>query len=246
MTQETPDELFKDLSHFIQSDPESKRPWVKEHFMDAVAGDVEAAADLAYSLKYTRADLVTWFKIKFDLGDISQPVFGAVLRTTYQMGNIFGGFRNLNIPTSEVVQMFQVAGPHVMTPEDLMTFHDLPEEIPVFRGCIGSARAAQHSLSWTTQRYVGEKFADLHTTYDHQEGVVYSGIARRTDVLAYFSNRDEFEIVCRPFGVKSLTQLPVRPTEEREGPTWAEQMRKFQADVHAGIENKLAARKIAA
>ena len=78
-----------------------------------------------------------------------------------------------------------------------------------------------------------------------QGQVVYSGSAGKAEVLAYFSDRDEFEIVCRPLGVDRLTRLPVRPAEERDGPTWAEQMRKFQAEIRAGID-KLAARKIAA
>jgi hypothetical protein len=246
MTHDTPEKLFAHFVYCLERDPELAKPWVKEHLMGAVAGDVESAESLAYCLKYTRAHLVTWFKIKYDSGDISLLVFGAVLRATYQDGNIFGGFRNLNIPTHEVVQMFEAAGPHVMKPEDLTTFQEMPEEIPVFRGCIGSARAAQHSLSWTTQRYMGEKFADLHATYDKEEGVVYSGIVQSKDVLAYFSDRDEYEVVCRPRSVKHLAQIPVRAAEEREGPTWAEQMQKFQADVHKALEKRLASRKIAA
>jgi hypothetical protein len=101
-------------------------------------------------------------------------------------------------------------------------------------------------LSWTTQRYMGEEFAELHANYDRQEGVVYSGIVQSKNVLAYFSGRHEFEVICRPLGVKRLVQLPVRPAEERDGPTPAEKTLRLKVDLQVLREKKLAARKFAA
>ena len=162
------------------------------------------AESLAWCLKRSCAIVVTWFRVKYARGDIPRAVFATVRRTTYTSGKIFGGFRDLGIPTYAVVSMFTKAGPDVMRDEDRETLSRLPSRFSVYRGTIGTGRQALWSLSWTTQQSVAATFAGLHHAYDNKPGVVFTGTVSKIDVLAYFSDRQESEVVVRPCRVRGI------------------------------------------
>lgn len=80
----------------------------------------------------------------------------------------------------------------VMNQEEKAFFDDLPDEFTVYRG------QDKHWLdigwSWTLSKDVAQFFADRGVN----EGVVLTMNIKKTDVIAYFNDREEQEIVICP------------------------------------------------
>ena len=87
----------------------------------------------------------------------------------------------------------------LMNDDDKKEFKKLGHVIAIYRGCW---KANQEGYSWTINRSVAEKFAKRHAP-DGQPLVV-SGIANSADVIAYFTGREEQEIVIYPWKVTNI------------------------------------------
>lgn len=98
---------------------------------------------------------------------------------------------DVNVSRNEFVQFFWKARKKwLMDKAEYKFYKELPEEITVYRGTIKGARHLL-GLSWTLDYEKAKWFA----TRWNKEGVIYKGIIRKEDVLAYFSRRDESEVV---------------------------------------------------
>lgn len=82
---------------------------------------------------------------------------------------------------------------HLMDEEELAEFDALPERITVYRGCIADLN--EDGLSWTLERKTASWFARRFAGLREGEPRVLVGTVDKADVIAYFTSRNEAEIV---------------------------------------------------
>lgn len=102
-----------------------------------------------------------------------------------------------NVSKTKLIKMFNKADKHfLMDEDDLHTYNNLPEQITVYRGFSNRHNRTniKHGLSWTTNLETAEWFANRLS----DNGFIFKATALKKDVLAYFNNRNEYEIVIDP------------------------------------------------
>ena len=172
----------------------------RRYFSDAVEGDDDAATSLVFLLNYHRPHIAWAFFQLCRLGHVTRRQFGRVFGSVYTDGKFFGYFSPAGYKPREVVQMFELADPRdVMELGEFEVFASLPDAISIFRGTAGqTSKSVRYDMSWTRDRNVAVKFARWHKVDQSEPGQVWAGQVKRSDVLAYFSDRNEDEIVVRP------------------------------------------------
>ena len=123
---------------------------------------------------------------------------------------------DVNVSTREFIEYFQRAHKEWLMDEDEYEFYkNLPEEITVYRG---TGKGARHllGLSWTLDYEKAKWFA----TRWNKKGVIYKGKILKENVLAYFSRRNESEVV---IDVGKLIDVEEVPYEFNEGDNCDEQ-----------------------
>ena len=117
---------------------------------------------------------------------------------------------DVNVSTNEFIRYFNKAQKDwLMDEEEYKFYKNLPEKITVYRG---TGKGVRHllGLSWTLDYKKAKWFA----TRWNKEGVIYKGIIRKEHVLAYFSRRNESEVV---IDVGKLIDVEEVPIELNEG-----------------------------
>lgn len=117
---------------------------------------------------------------------------------------------DVNVSTNEFIRYFNKAQKEwLMDEEEYKFYKDLPEKITVYRG---TGKGARHllGLSWTLDYKKAKWFA----TRWGRKGVLYKGVIRKENVLAYFSRRSESEVV---IDVGKLIDVEEVPIELNEG-----------------------------
>lgn len=123
---------------------------------------------------------------------------------------------DVNVSQNEFIRFFQMARKDkLMDTEEFKVYRSLPQEITVYRG---TGRGARHllGLSWTLDYEKAKWFA----TRWNKKGVIYKGKIRKENVLAYFSRRNESEVV---IDVGKLIDVEEIPYESEEGDNCDEQ-----------------------
>jgi len=97
-----------------------------------------------------------------------------------------------------------------MTPYNRRVVTKLPHEVTIYRGFSGDHR---DGMSWTLSKRTAEFFAEYSANgprrrffYGTQQGPVpqiVTGVCKKSDIIAVFSDRKEREVVILPESVKS-------------------------------------------
>ena len=102
----------------------------------------------------------------------------------------------------------------IMETADREALEQMSAELEIFRGY---TRSGHNGLSWTLSEATADLFAQLANGprmqwFGNKPGVgkVISGKCRKTDVIAFFTDRDENEIVIDPKKVYSTRVRPAR------------------------------------
>jgi len=121
----------------------------------------------------------------FEEDDKFWPTVGGVWTDSENIFQNLAGWRSIwqtDIPDRHLV----------MSEEDQEVYRALPSSFEVYRGV--QEGGTDDGLSWTLSREKAQWFADRFKGNGH----VLTRIAQKSDVLAYFGNRDESEIVILP------------------------------------------------
>jgi hypothetical protein len=103
---------------------------------------------------------------------------------------------------------------HLMSPEEHDVFGALPDMFQIYRGFIGKRG---EGLSWSLDRAKAEWFARRFSILTELgEPRLMLGVVSKKDVLAYFDERAEKEIVVDPANVRSMKVESVTPSENDE------------------------------
>lgn len=92
---------------------------------------------------------------------------------------------------------------HAMEEDDRAALASLPDAIQVWRGV--SHPDAAEGMSWSTDKAKAEWFARRFAAMEGRGALLASGTVRKADVLAYFSDRSESEIVVDPSDITDKT-----------------------------------------
>lgn len=110
--------------------------------------------------------------------------------------------KDVNVSQAEVLRWFANAKKeNLMSKEDFNTYTNLPELITIYRG-VGS-HSRRDGLSWTIDKEKAVWFSKRFS-----EGYILHGTVDKKDVLAFFDDRNEKEIIVSPKKVKEKIKLP--------------------------------------
>lgn len=97
---------------------------------------------------------------------------------------------NINVSQMEILKMLRKCNPkYLMGRENYEVYENLPDTFVVYRGL--QENAQEDGLSWTLSKDVAEWFASRF----ENDGEIIEKIVHKTEVIAYFNDRDEKEIV---------------------------------------------------
>lgn len=91
---------------------------------------------------------------------------------------------------------------HVMDVAEQKTLLELPDEITVWRGSHHSVENASNGMSWTIDYEKAKWFANR---YKRPERFLAEGKVKKEHVLAYFSGRNESEVLIMPENVEIIS-----------------------------------------
>lgn len=88
---------------------------------------------------------------------------------------------------------------YLMTPNEIEYLKTLPEQITIYRG-MSENELMQKSFgcSWTLKKEIAEFFANTYQrnlTTNHLKKIVHEIYISKSEVIAFFNNRNEFEII---------------------------------------------------
>lgn len=128
------------------------------------------------------------------------------------MASVYTESENLRQYQKELPKLLMSKRPKresMMSAYERKKLKSLPNKIKIYRGF---AHRNKKGWSWTIDRKKAEWFAQRFAMLDGSPKVITATV-KKSDVIAYFSRRDEKEIVCDP---KSVTELNVEKLEKAE------------------------------
>lgn len=158
-----------------------------EDIRQNIVKSIDAVTSYLQFIHLVRAPYLPAF-FKFTRHFLSLSDYSSFLASMWTMVEFPNADDNITAP--EFVKHFRRADKTLLMDEDeYKQYLSLPEEITVYRGIRG--RGSLEALSWTLDVEKAEWFAKRW----NKGGKVYSAKAKREDVLAVFTSRNEDEIV---------------------------------------------------
>jgi len=109
-----------------------------------------------------------------------------------------------NVTKRELVSMFEKADKTlIMTGEERKRLTEFGETVTVYRGVTPYNARNVKALSWTVDKKKAEWFAYRFG----ESGTVYKAQINKADILAFFTSRDESEIVLNPNKLKQICAI---------------------------------------
>ena len=154
----------------------------------------------------TRWGFFTWIASTFEL---TADAYATGLRMAYTTGQPQNRY--------DALRCFHVVRDKrkLMNAEELRTLQELPARFTIYRGCsIDEHNSHVYGSSWTTERSVADFFAWRFDKQDSSRCVV-SCMIDKEQVLAYFAERQEHEVVADIIGTAAGVKLEATaPTAE--------------------------------
>lgn len=142
--------------------------------------------------------LLTFFKYTKDF--LSNEDYSKFLSTAWTYTEYPNN--DANVSTRELIYYFKKADKNIlMSKDELEAYNKLDSVIAVYRGVKPGAKVK--ALSWTTDKKVARWFADRY----EKNGKVYMAVIDKKDVLAYFLNRNEYEVVVNYNKLKHIEEV---------------------------------------
>ena len=121
-----------------------------------------------------------------------------------------------NLKKRDLVSLFKTTDPALlMDKEDYQAFLALDDVVTVYRGVTSKNAQNVKALSWTLDRDTAEWFA----TRFGENGTVYEAQIQKQYIYAYFSGRNESEVIIDPKHLMELTQLQTMECQVMGGMT---------------------------
>lgn len=164
-------------------------PYIYEQWTAYIADKIMKAQDI-YELymminKPYRLTFLKYIRLYIDI-----PIFSELLRESWismENPNTDPNFNN-----STLIQCFKYCDlQYLMDENDYIFFKNMPDEITVYRGITDQNKYSVRALSWTINPDVAEWFAKRFNS----KGIIYHTTIPKKYILAYFSDRNEEEVI---------------------------------------------------
>lgn len=151
-----------------------------------------------FSIIVNKPYLLTFFKYTKDF--LSNEDYSKFLSTVWTYTEYPNN--DTNVSTRELLSYFNKSDKNIlMSKDELEAYNKLDDLIAVYRGVKPGAKVK--ALSWTTDKKVAKWFADRY----EKNGKVYKAVIDKKDVLAYFLNRNEYEVVVNYNKLKHIEEV---------------------------------------
>lgn len=116
---------------------------------------------------------------------------------------------DLNFTKNNLVAMFKNADKSIlMDGEEKAQFDSFEDTVTIYRGVTSYNAKNIRALSWTTDYQTAEWFAHRF----NEEGTVYQAQISKEHILAFFSGRNESEVIVDPKRLMNITEAPEMDT----------------------------------
>lgn len=140
--------------------------------------------------------------LKFARNSLSEKDFANILADAWTRTEAPNSDPNLS--KQDLLSMFKTTDPALlMNEEDYQQFMDLPDTVTVYRGVTSLNAKNIKALSWTLDRDTAEWFAHRFG----ENGTVYEAQIQKQHIYAYFSGRNEAEVIVDPKHLTGITQI---------------------------------------
>lgn len=131
--------------------------------------------------------------LKFAHPYLSKEDLSSIL--SYAWLNVEQNSMNNILTKAQLVNLFENCDPAIlMDAEEFETFKNFPSNLTIYRGVTDYNSKQIEVLSWT----LDEKQAEWFATRFNEKGKVYKAKIQKEHVLAYFTGRNEAEVVVDP------------------------------------------------
>lgn len=176
-----------------------RKPEDMELAMDIVKKRIEKAESV-HSITKLMCNKFLLVFFKYIREYLDPEDYAAELREAWLMTEFPNADPNLSL--AEKVRFFRKADPKLlMSKSDYARFLSLPDELVVYRGV--NRKGSYKGLSWTIDKERAEWFASRW----EWNSAVYRATVAKADVLAYFGERSEEEIVLDSRKLKNIEKL---------------------------------------
>lgn len=146
--------------------------------------------------------------LKHAMPYFSQKDFSEYLADAWVMCE--GPNNDPNFTQKQMLGLFKKADPQaLMYEEEYKQFQALEDPLVVYRGVTSYNANRVKALSWTLDREKAERFAHR---FD-EDGTVYEAKIDKAHVYAFFSNRNESEVIVDPAFLRELTEVQELDTD---------------------------------
>ena len=142
--------------------------------------------------------------LKFARNALSEKDFASILADAWIRTEAPNNDPNLS--KRDLLSLFKQTDPSLlMDEEEYQSFQDLDDVVTVYRGVTSMNAKNVKALSWTLDRDTAEWFAHRFG----ESGTVYEAQIHKDHIYAYFSGRNESEVIVDPKHLMGLTQAQV-------------------------------------
>lgn len=165
-------------------------------------GSVIDEADSAFQIYMMVTKSYALGFLKFARNSLSEKDFADILADAWMRTEAPNNDPNLS--KRDLLSLFQATDPALlMSEEDYQQFKDLDDVVTVYRGVTSMNAKNVKALSWTLDQDTAEWFAHRFG----ESGTVYEAQIRKEHIYAYFSGRNESEVIVDPKHLMELTQV---------------------------------------
>lgn len=165
-------------------------------------GSVIDEADSAFQIYMMVTKSYALGFLKFAQNALSEKDFANILADAWIRTEAPNNDPNLS--KMDLLSLFKQTDPALlMDEEDYRSFQDLDDVVTIYRGVTSVNEKNVKALSWTPDRETAEWFAHRFG----ENGTVYEAQIHKSHIYAYFSGRNESEVIVDPKHLTEITQV---------------------------------------
>ena len=140
--------------------------------------------------------------LKYTAQDLSQEDLSNILASAWTRAEAPN--MDVNVSKAKLLSLFKQADPTVLMEQDeYVQFKMLDDPVTVYRGVTTHNAKNVKALSWTLSREAAEWFANRFG----EKGTVYEAQIDKKHIYAYFSGRNESEVIVDPSYLTNITEV---------------------------------------
>ena len=159
-------------------------------------------ADSAYEIymMVTKPYALTF--LKFALPSLSKRDMSQILASAWTRSE--APHQDVNVPVNQLLRMFKQADQvSLMEKEEYAQFRGLDDIVTIYRGVTPHNAKSVKALSWSLNQETAEWFAHRFG----ENGTVYQAQIDKKHIYAYFSGRNEAEVIVDPSCLTNITEV---------------------------------------